>query len=305
MTSVAVFVHIHYPDTWAPIRNRLQQRMAMPYRIILTTTSDPDQFDPPKSEYLVTMATYSTENRGRDVLPFLEALRLAEPFDVGLKLHGKKSLHRLDGVSWRDALLQSLLPDPDQVNAIVARIASNPRIGIVAPDKSLCSLDRHIGRNMRSLRKIATHMNVDLEPLVSDTPYFAAGTMFWFRSSALQALSRHDYGDLFSAEKGQTDGTVAHAFERLFPAIAGHEGAATITTSMVCELPDGLTLDDLKSKALQVVDTDTVHVRHPSRLGAFVMRYLWFVTPFYAALPASIRRFVKQTFTGAFHSSGR
>lgn len=305
MTSVTVFVHIHYPDTWAPIRDRLQACMAIPYRIVLTTTSDPDQFDPPKSEHLLAMATYPTENRGRDVLPFLEMLRRAEPFDVGLKLHGKKSLHRLDGVSWRDALLQSLLPSADEVAAIVSRIASDPGIGIVAPDKSLCSLDRHIGRNMGVMRKIALRLGVDLETLLAKTPYFAAGTMFWFRSDAFQALERLDYAGAFPAEKGQTDGTAAHAFERLFPAIAGQAGAATVTASMIPALPDGLTSDALKANALDVLDTDRVHVRRPSRLGAFAMRYLWFVTPFYAALPVSVRRFANRVSSGAFHSNGR
>lgn len=305
MTSVTVFVHIHYPDTWGPIRDRLQACMAMPYRIVLTTTSDPDQFDPPKSDYLVAMASYRTENRGRDVLPFLERLRLAEPFDVGLKLHGKKSLHRLDGVSWRDALLQSLLPSADDVAAIVSRLASDPGIGIVAPDNSLCSLDRHIGRNMGPMRKIASGIGVDLDTLVARTPYFAAGTMFWFRSDVFRALDRLDFAGSFAAEKGQTDGTVAHAFERLFPAISGHAGAATVTASMIPALPAGLTPDVLRASALEVVDTDTVHVRRPSRLGAFVMRYLWFVTPVYAALPVSVRSLVKRVSSDAFHSKGR
>lgn len=305
MTLVTVFVHIHYPDTWAPIRDRLRDCMTMPYRIVLTTAADPGQFDEPESAYLEGMTVHTTENRGRDVLPFLSALRMAEPFDVGLKLHGKKSLHRLDGVSWRDALLQSLLPDSVRVSAIVARLASDRLVGVVAPDHSLCSIDRHIGRNMRPMRKIASRMDFELETLVSKTPYFAAGTMFWFRSDALQAVTRHDFGDVFPAEKGQTDGTVAHAFERLFPAIAGQSGAATLPASMVPDLPCNLSREDLSVRARQVVDTDKTHVRQPGRVGAFVMRYLWFAVPLYAALPVSIRRAVKRVFTSAFHAADR
>ena len=74
---------------------------------------------------------------------------------------------------------------------------------------------------------------------------------------------------------------------------------------MIPALPDGLTSDALKANALDVLDTDSVHVRRPSRLGAFVMRYLWFVTPFYAAMPVSVRRLVKRVSSDAFHSDGR
>jgi lipopolysaccharide biosynthesis protein len=57
---------------------------------------------------------------------------------------------------------------------------------------------------------------------------FPAGSMFWFRQSALSRLLLLD-GSMFSPEEGLADGTTAHGVERLFSIIASEIGYKTIS----------------------------------------------------------------------------
>ena len=52
---------------------------------------------------------------------------------------------------------------------------------------------------------------------------FPAGSMFWFRPEALSGLELFE-SHLFEIERGLTDGTIAHAVERLFCKLCDHVG---------------------------------------------------------------------------------
>ena len=54
---------------------------------------------------------------------------------------------------------------------------------------------------------------------------FVAGTMFWFRFSTLEKLAKLDIDvTWFDEEYGQIDGTMAHAFERIFVSMTHSNG---------------------------------------------------------------------------------
>ena len=62
-----------------------------------------------------------------------------------------------------------------------------------------------------------TELGEDAQWLEQTRPWFAAGTMFWFKPQAVQSLLHCPsiLQDAFEVEKGQIDGTLAHAIERV------------------------------------------------------------------------------------------
>jgi lipopolysaccharide biosynthesis protein len=66
-------------------------------------------------------------------------------------------------------------------------------------------------------KKLAAKLGCSSEEFVLD---FFAGTMFWIRRDLLDLLKPLDLSlDSFPDEKGQTDGALQHALERLFGAL--------------------------------------------------------------------------------------
>ncbi len=76
------------------------------------------------------------ENRGRDVLPFMKALRNeGDGFEIGLKLHTKKSVHRDDGDDWRRFLTRCCWRAATVCPRRWRRMEKVPSLGLVVPER--------------------------------------------------------------------------------------------------------------------------------------------------------------------------
>jgi lipopolysaccharide biosynthesis protein len=164
------------------------------------------------------------ENRGRDILPFLGALQhLAHDKDdlIILKLHTKRSEHLDTGDQWRREMIDSLLAHGQAIAALDA-FANDPELGILAPRGHLLNLDDYWGDNRPMIRHLAGLLGI---PEPEGGARFVSGSMFWARMAALEPLldSTIDLWN-FEPEKGQLDGTAAHAIERMFAVFAEHAG---------------------------------------------------------------------------------
>ena len=168
------------------------------------------------------------ENRGRDIRPFIQALKVAQGFGYKFicKVHTKKSPHRVDGQRWRESLFDDLLSSQQKVSTILAKFESDKEIGIIAPANSITDLsvpEINLG-NRVWLDKLFDRLG---SPELSNdyNTHFPAGSMFWFRLSALESLTNKLIEeDEFELEAGQLDGTLAHAVERIVGSVIFKEG---------------------------------------------------------------------------------
>ncbi|WP_202844377.1 glycoside hydrolase family 99-like domain-containing protein [Luteimonas saliphila] len=231
-------VHAWYVDVLDELLERLRI-CGVDWRLVVTTA--PERADAVRAA-LARAATdaelFVFENRGRDVLPFLHVANrlLDEGVDVVLKLHTKQSDHRWDGDRWRADLLDKLL-SPDRVPAVLSAFEADPLLGMVAPEGHVQPLGYFWGGNEANVRRLATR--IGLAGIDPDTDRFAAGSMFVVRLAALRPLlDAHLDPQLFESERGQVDGTCAHAVERLFGLSALAGGFRIATAAGVCGEPD-------------------------------------------------------------------
>ncbi|MEN9657060.1 MAG: hypothetical protein RL571_525 [Pseudomonadota bacterium] len=238
--KVAVVLHLFYLDQWDEIKPLL---LNIPYGFDLFVSTIAEN----NSAVMAMLAAdfpkaklYITENKGRDIGPLFELLQhenLAN-YDFVCKLHTKKSPH-LDPElvqKWREELLVSLLPSKEGVQAIFDLFNTRPEVGIVTGAGVLVHAHYTPGGNIGLLRELAARLGFNLD----ETAYeFPGGSMFWCRGSVFNSFNALNISvDDFEAEAGQTNGTLAHAIERLFPLIAYHQGLLTVDAGYQGHVPN-------------------------------------------------------------------
>jgi lipopolysaccharide biosynthesis protein len=213
---VAVIVHAYYPELLPEILDLLAS-WRRPCELHVTAPADRGDAirgHLARSRGPATLHTF--ENRGRDILPFLEVARplAAAGERLVLKLHTKRSLHRVDGEVWRRDILGKLLA-PEAAARVAEAMIADDRIGLVGPEGHVLSLYSFWGSNRVRVNELAYRMG--LPPVEPADLAFVGGSMFWARTPALRPLLDLDIdaGD-FEPEAGQVDGTLAHAIERAF-----------------------------------------------------------------------------------------
>jgi hypothetical protein len=221
--AAAIVAHVFYEDTWADIAGVLT-RLSIPFDLILTTVPGRDRLVETMSRDFPDAEVIVTENRGRDVRPFLELLEKGrlDRFRYVCKIHGKKSTDggRMSylGALWRRRLLFDLLAGPDIAKTIVRTFEADPGVGMIGPrafrlPSRTVPLEPSWGKSGPKVLELAAKMGVAPERFHLD---FFGGTMFWVRPEALRPLRELRLTGAFPEERGLLDGGLEHATERLF-----------------------------------------------------------------------------------------
>lgn len=222
--GIAICLHLYYPEMWLEVAQALQA-LDEPWDLFVSV---PRFAATPVLQAIaqaVPQAVFRMDdNQGRDVLPWLHWLAAGtfDRYEWVCKLHTKKSPHRLDGAQWRAQLFDGLLGSPVQLHALLAHLRQHPEIGLAGPQAALVlpGTAAWSGRNGRLIAALQTQLalGTGCAPLP-----FMGGTMFWFRPPSVRPLAALA-GANFQTEMGQTDGTLAHAIERIIPQRAAQAG---------------------------------------------------------------------------------
>jgi lipopolysaccharide biosynthesis protein len=233
---IAVVAHIYYEETCPDIAQALQA-LQEPFDLLITTTPD-------KLALITALVTpqfaqaeiHAVDNKGRDIRPFIAVLPLLleRQYQAVLKLHSKKSLHRGDGDLWRQTLITQLLPSGSELPHMINSLHEYPALGLIAPQGNVLNVQRYIGSNQAWVEKLVFELGESASWLKQTQPWFAAGTMFWFKPQSVQSLLHCPsiQQDAFETEKGQIDGTLAHAVERVLGCATLANGYHVIDTRL-------------------------------------------------------------------------
>lgn len=165
------------------------------------------------------------ENSGRDIQPFIRILQKYNfyGYQFVLKVHTKKSnwissnysnpIGIESGEIWKNQLLTDLLGSTRNFIEISKIFEDNNKIGLVTSPSSLISIKRNMGGNRIKMWKIMRVLGIQRIPAFCKFP---AGSMYWYRPEIFSRETIQRLSTLiFEEEIGQSDGTIAHGFERI------------------------------------------------------------------------------------------
>jgi hypothetical protein len=178
------------------------------------------------SKTLDPFMVISMDNKGKDVLPFLNVLKYIRGFKYGCKIH-TKNISQDAGLgtnennlydNWRDDIWHSLM---DSNMALEALDKLRDGTKVYAPNSlwlNDISNSKHFSdTNIKNQKLLGEKVGIELSPKP-----FIAGTMFWFDVSSLLWLGEFDWEDLFNGYEA-SDGQMEHAFERSFAQLGKEE----------------------------------------------------------------------------------
>ncbi len=226
--SIAVHLHLYYQDLLPEFVSYFAN---IPFKFDLYISCREDaEINLIKEELkdlkqIGVLDIRSLPNRGRDLAPmYVKFAREILKHDYMLHVHSKKSLYSgVEKGSWRQYSLEVLLGSSDKVNSIFDMF-KNKNAGLVYPDihQEVPTIAYSWLANEVIGRQLFEEYDLGNMPSVFNYP---AGSFFWAKTDALRPLLERGYTyEDFPREEGQTDGTLAHALERILPFISRKQG---------------------------------------------------------------------------------
>ncbi|MBQ6850674.1 MAG: glycoside hydrolase family 99-like domain-containing protein [Oscillospiraceae bacterium] len=226
---IAVQAHVFYPELIGEICNYLDN---IPYAYDLYISTNEKYKASYIERYLKDNCSAQryyievTANKGRDVVPFIMQMKdHIRRYEYICHIHTKKSMHNDIGDVWRKYLYDNLLGSKEVLRQIFYMFESQQNIGVIFPE-NMANLKKFIewGSNKELAQWLFRKMNMEESKLVEDI-IFPAGNMFWARTSAVKDVFEIKYKDSdFPEERGQVDGTIMHAIERIWLFVAEENG---------------------------------------------------------------------------------
>ncbi len=212
-SDTAVVLHLFYEDLFEEIKDYLKN--VDDFDLYVSIPDSLDGIEEKIFSNFPAARVLKTENRGRDLAPFISIFRVISELNYQylLKIHTKKSIHRDDGGLWRQDIYHKLMGSKENVNAVMDQFRKNRDVGMIGPEQHVLDHSIYWGSNETLTRSLAASVGVNFP---SEPNFvFIAGSMFWARPQALKVINflPLDLSD-FAPEPLPPDGTLAHALER-------------------------------------------------------------------------------------------
>ncbi len=234
--KIALAIHIYFADF---IAYCYQYALSMPPQCdIYITTDTEEKYHEAEAAFKKgpwkKVKVIQIENRGRDVSSLLVGIRqYLDKYDYVCFVHDKK-VTQLDygskGYAFSERCFINLLGTSDLVCNVVDLFNKNPNLGLLCPPPPnhadyYSTLGCEWGISFEATKKLAEELELKTPIQQHKEPVAPLGTMFWFRPEALKKLFDYgwEYGD-FPEEPNANDGTLLHAIERIYPAVAQDAG---------------------------------------------------------------------------------
>ena len=183
---------------------------------------------------LLKVITLPETSKGRDVGALWVALKpYMESYDYICFVHNKKSAQDKPltiGRGFAERCFDNTLASEEFVANIINQFETSPRLGMMFPPPVIHGPYQYLisnlwGLNYENTLKLAKQLKINV-PISNDMdPLFPTGGMFWFRVNALKKLIDYDFKyDDFPDEPLPVDGSLGHAFERIYCYAAQSEG---------------------------------------------------------------------------------
>jgi rhamnosyltransferase len=170
-----------------------------------------------------------TENKGRDILPWLSIKDRLNQYDIVGHFHTKKSLNTEEWIGdiWLDDLLDSLLHN---IDSIINEFHNNQSLGIIIPEvpyifRKLFLLGFSVSLNKILCdlwNRLECHKSLDFGTIKHII--FPIGNMFWYRPAALKPLFKSQLLPNDIPQEPVQRETILHAIEHILVYIAWNEG---------------------------------------------------------------------------------
>lgn len=232
MAPNAIVVHIYYHDLWDEFAKSILE-LEIEFDLYITITYQGKKSEQLKarieSEFKSARIIF-VRNHGRDIAPFILLVNAGwlDGYEAICKIHTKKSPHRVDGEDWRRHLVSSILSIPD-LSKKLERFKADPEAAFWVADGQYYSGSEWWGSNYESTTALLRRVEIKCE---KHDLAFPAGSIYWLKPLMLDMIHGFELTEAqFEPELGQTDGTLAHAFERALGALVEAAGQKVFQTS--------------------------------------------------------------------------
>lgn len=220
--KILVHLHLYYFEQLDFMLEKLKNISGCNWDLYVTICKNNKEISEKILKFKSDAKIMQVENRGYDIWPFLQVLKIVNPkeYDLVLKIHTKKTER------WRNTLIQNLLGTSTIFQNNLKIFEKNPRIGILTSKDYCWEIydDNEVISSPEDkylLAKMKQRLNI-----TSKYKYFCAGSMFLVRTSILNKLILSDINESdfpLNATSGTT-GTNAHTIERIISLLADQNG---------------------------------------------------------------------------------